>query len=324
MGNDFPAFRPGCDAERYPASAEPVFGHVLADLGSSARQGCGLLPAIFNPANRSGDIGIGRDRLIFAPFEMDSSQPSNNRLFRFDLANGFPLPDRAEYFWAKPGKGPAAETGVDYQDFRLRTEIGGERLSVITEIPLRSLDPVINGNTTGMGDMNVAVKTVMLDGNSWQLTQIFRTYTPTGAFRKGLGTGHVSLEPGVLATHRWRPTTFIHHELKYWIPLGGDPAHSGQVLRYGLGYSHLLHETDAFAVIHTCEFIGFWFLDGGKGDISADIDGEPAFQMYPGIRFVADTGGDFGLVEFGYSGSFSMGKTSLFDSFHRLDLRFSF
>ena len=330
LGDD--SFQP-CDPVHCPEGAEPVFQNVLADLGGSACQRCGPL-SIFNPENRSADIGIGRDRLMFAPFEMDSSQPSNNTLFRLDFAKGFPTPDRAEYFWAKPrnatlkGKGPELlEREVDYIDFRFRTEIGGEKFSAITEMSLRSLDPVHNENTTGMGDMSVATKTVMLDGDSWQLTQIFRTYMPTGAFGKGLGTGHVSLEPGVLATYLWRPTTLIHQELKYWFPVGGDPVHSGQVLRYGLGYSHLVHETDAFAVIHTCEFVGHWFLDGGKAvsSVSAiDIDGEPALQIYPGMRFVADTGGDFGLVEFGYSGTFSVGGSSLFDSFLRFDLRFSY
>jgi len=324
MGKAFAGYPAGCDGGCYSEGAEPIFGDVLAGGDGSACHRCRAQFVIFNPANRSGDIGIGRERLAFAPFEMDSSQPSNNTLFRFDAAYGFPFPDRAEYLWAKPGKGPTAETEINYQDLRFRTEMGGESFSAITEISLRSLDPVTIENTTGMGDMNVATKVVMLDGKSWQLTQITRTYLTTGAASKGLGTGHVSLEPGVLATYRWRPTTFIHQELKYWFPLGGDPEHSGQVLRYGLGYSHLLYETDAFAMIHTCEFISFWFLDGAKGDPSTDIDVERAYQLYPGIRFVADTGGDFGLVEFGCAGTFSMGQQSLFSSFLRLDLRFSY
>jgi hypothetical protein len=141
------------------------------------------------------------------------------------------------------------------------------------------------------------------------------------------------MEPGVLSTYRWRPTTLIHSELKYWFPVGGDPVHSGQVLRYGLAYSHLVHETDAFAIIHTGEFVGQWFLDGQKSIIrndntyesyAIDIDNEPAYQFYPGLRFVTDSGSDFGLVEFGVAGSFSMGRTSLFDTFFRFDVRLSY
>ncbi len=325
----------GCGCGCRSAAAEPLFREALSDLRCSVCDPCGPLATVFSPANRSGDIGIGRDRLALAPFVLDASQPNDNTLFRVDLAYGFPYPDRSEYLWAKPadadpntppGKGPNSELGVNYQDFRFRTEIGGEKFSVSTEIPIRSLDPITNENTTGMGDMDVATKTVLVDGKKWQLTQIFRTYIMTGAFKKGLGTGHVSLEPGVLTTYRWRPTTLIHSELKYWFPLGGDPIHSGQVLRYGLGYSHLVHETDAFAVIHTGEFVGLWFLDGAKtiGTQAIDIDNEAAYQFYPGFRFVADSGSDFGLIEFGFAGSFSMGQNSLFDTFFRFDVRLSY
>ena len=126
-----------------------------------------------------------------------------------------------------------------------------------TEIPLVLVDPVNNPNTAGLGDLQLTTKTVLLNGNDWEITQFFRTYLPTGDAMKGLGTGHVSLEPGFLFQYKWSPETYLHGELRYWFPIGGDPTQGGQVLRYGFGISHLLYENDVTAIIPTLEFVGW-------------------------------------------------------------------
>ena len=163
----------------------------------------------------SADIGIGQERVALAGFEIDSSQPFNHVRVRYDAVYGLPFPDRAEWFWAKSGKGPdSAGDVVNYQDFRVYSEVGSRMLSAIVEYPLRSLDPEINDNTTGFGDMVVGNKAVIVDGRYWQITQVFRTYINTGAHQKGLGTGHISLEPGVLARYKWTDRTYLHGEFK--------------------------------------------------------------------------------------------------------------
>jgi hypothetical protein len=327
----------GPPLEAYPIetpwedSPEPIFGRILGgvhgqDCDCCREQGGPLarrLPT-FGKVPEGG--GIGRERLAMALFEIDVSQPQNNFRFRVDLANGFRTPDRAEYLFAGPARGPQLpETSVAYQDLRFLMETGGPSFSVGTEIPIRILDPDRNPNTAGLSDLNLTTKTVLMDGKSWQLTQIFRTYFNTGAPAKGLGTGHVSIEPGLLARYRASETLNWHGAIQYWVPLGGDPAHSGEVLKYGVGFSHLLYDSDTFAIIDTLEVVGWTVLDGQKLDpwtgIALPVDGEGIIHVYPGLRVVRDAGGDFGLVEFGISGTVGMGNSRWLDNLVRLEFR---
>jgi hypothetical protein len=277
----------------------------------------------------SPDVGVGQERLIHAPFQIDTTQPLNNYRVRFDFAYDHTFPDRAEYFWAKiAGRGPKEkEQSVDYQDIRFLFELGGPKFSAATEIPIRILDPIGNANTAGLGDLNLTTKLVLVDGTSWQITQMFRTYFNTGLAARGLGTGHISLEPGVLFRYRWNDKTYLHSDLKFWFPIGGDPEYSGPVLGYGFGVSHLLFDTDTFAVIPVLELVNWTVLDGKKttpdsGTLS--VDGDQICNIHPGLRVVWDTGGDLGLVEFGIAGGLSPTKQHWYDSLLRVDLRCSY
>ena len=271
----------------------------------------------------AADIGIGRDRLANAPFEIDTTQPMNNYRLRIDAAYDLEFPDRAEYFWAKSTGG---DPSVDYQDFRFLMELGGKRFSVGTEIPIRSVDPVDRAGSTGLGDMNLTTKTVMLDGDRWQITQIFRNYFNTGSKTHGTGNGHISLEPGMLFRYKWNDITYLHSEVKYWFPLGGDPDHAGQVLNYGLGMSHLWFDADNFAIIPTLEFVIWKVLDGAQtlGMTEQQLDGLGIFNIYPGVRLVCDKGGDLGLFELGIATGFAVSNNHWYQSLLRVDLRWSY
>jgi hypothetical protein len=318
--------------------AEPIFqfdkGHECTHWFCPR---CGPLGKLMGLRRGSefADAGIGQERVVWAISEIEPSQPLNNFRIRVDSAYRLERPDRAEYFWSKPGlpKGPPlAESLVDYQELRFLLEAGGPSFSVLTELPLRIVDPVINNNTAGLGDVNVATKVVMLNGSRWQISQVTRTYMNTSVSRRGLGAGHFSLEPGLLFRFKYDERTYVHHEIKFWFPLDGDPDHSGEVLRLGIGVSRVLHETDAFAVIPTLEFVGWSVLDGLEtpppiGPIvlpPVEIDPEGIFNIHPGVRFVADTGGDLGLFELGISGSFSASRNRWYEGLLRVDLRWSY
>ena len=47
----------------------------------------------------------------------------------------------------------------------------------------------------------------------------FNTFVPTANFNKGLGTGHVSLEPAVLLAVKVTPSTYVQSELAYRFPI---------------------------------------------------------------------------------------------------------
>ena len=140
----------------------------------------------------------------------------------------------------------------------------------------------------------------------------------------------MSLEPGMLFRYKWNDITYLHSEVKYWFPLGGDPKHSGQVLNYGLGISHLWFDADNFAIIPTLEFVGWTVLDGEQTlpvisvPQTERIDGLGIFNIYPGVRFVCDKGGDLGLFELGIGTGFAVSDHHWYESLLRVDLRWSY
>ena len=191
-----------------------------------------------------------------APFVLDIARPMNQTALRSDLVYGWGLPDRSEALWARTvnGRGPKLpEAAVSYQDLGYLTEVGTPRFSVRTLVPLRMLNPEINGNTAGMGDMQLLTKTMLLDGGRWTITQVNDMWFNTGAARKGLGTGHISIAPGVLAAYQWSADTCLHAQCKYQFPIAGDPVFAGEILHWGFGLSHLLYDSDTLAVIPTVE-----------------------------------------------------------------------
>jgi hypothetical protein len=278
---------------------------------------------------RNIEGGVGRERLAYAPFEIDSSAPLGNIRFRMNAYNNTPFPDRAEYIWAKTGgRGPGSpEIGMDYQEVRTLLELGSKKFSLGTEYPLRWTNPVVNGNHAGFSDMNLTTKTVFVDGETWQVTNLFRTYFPTGAPKAGLGTGHVSMEPGFLARYKWSDVTFVHMQLKYFFPLGGDPAQSGQILMYGIGPSHVLIDGDNRAWLTTLEFTGSYVANGLRTNPNGTVsnaEGEHIMNLYPGIRYVRDCGGDLGLFEFGVCTGFPITGPRFFSDLFRAEVRWSF
>lgn len=326
-------------AETFRGEVQPLFDDLLQQgvylpgpTSRFGRQQPGPLRQFWSALRRSQQRGgIGRDRVALAPLEIETTQPNNNLSLRFESVYGLQYPARCEYFWARSsslprGKGPPLpEQAVDYQDIRFRFEAGSAAFSASTEVKIRSLDPVFNANTTGFGDMNIGTKLRLVNGDAWQLSQVFHTYILTGDPGKGLGTGHVSLEPGLLFRYNRNELTYWHGELKFWFPVGADPQQGGDVLKWGLGVSHILYDSDTFAVLPTLELSSLVFLDGLKNGfptpVDIPIDGEVAINMYPGVRFVVDRGT---LVEWGLGGGFTLGSNGWYNGLLRADMRFAY
>ena len=207
------------------------------------------------------------------PGYIESAVVANNVQFRFDAAYNNPFPDRAEFFYAKcgcfdqvvrgvsaadAGPGPPnPETSVDYQEYDTHIEFASSTwFSTFVEIPIRSINPDINDNATGLGDIRVGFKYALIaDDDAW-LTFITRCYFPTGEGDKGLGTEHVSIEPGLLFQGTTGRTS-LFSEFKAWVPISSeqerfpnpfpgstDPLENfaGTVLRYGVGLGYDLYQ----------------------------------------------------------------------------------
>jgi hypothetical protein len=271
------------------------------------------------------DAGMGTLWVEHAPLVLDTTQPRRQIRLRLDAGQGMVYPDRSTYRWAPPGTGPNYPGKSTTRDFKLMFELGSDALSVQTELPLRGYTAEEGFSQSGFGDMEITQKLRIKNGNRIQISQMMRIYIPTGNIATGMGNGHTTLEPGVLARFKQSDWTYFHGEIKYWIPLGADPTFSGQILTYGVGMSTVWHETLTSAWIPTLEMQSLNFSGGkktGPGNVALPVK-DPTAMIYPGIRFVRDSGGDLGVMEFGAAYGIGFTEERTFDSLLRLELKFS-
>jgi hypothetical protein len=271
------------------------------------------------------DSGLGLLMVANAPIVLDTTQPMQQVRFRTDFGYGLGFPDRGEYFWAAPGRGPGYQGELDYREFAFMFEVGGDAFSVQTEIPIRGYSPEFGDGHAAVGDIRITQKTRIVNGNDFQLTQMLRVHTPSGNVKAGAGTGHTSMEPGALLRYRYNDWTYLHGELKYWIPMGGNPEFSGDVLTYGFGVSTVWYESLTRAVIPTLELSSLNFLTGSKTGILGPerVSRDATATLHPGVRFAWDPGGDLGITELGVSAGLAISRDSYYDSLLRFELRFT-
>lgn len=269
------------------------------------------------------DAGMGMLWVPHAPLILDTTQPRNQLRFRTDFGFGLQFPDRNEYYWAADPVGPGYQGDIDTRQFNFMFEIGSDAFSVQTEFPIQGYSPEFGDGHSAFGDIRITQKTRVLDAERLQIAQMFRLHTPSGNKRIGAGTGHVSMEPGVLARYRYTDWTYLHAELKYWLPLGANPEAAGDVLTYGFGLSTVWHETLSTAIIPTLEMQSINFLAGQKtgpfGSIRVDDDNTA--MLMPGIRFTQDKGGDIGAIDCGVGLGFGFSHQRYYDTLLRFEVR---
>ena len=222
-----------------------------------------------------------------APGYIDWAMPRTQFRLRFDAGFNNETPDRAEFFYAQcgcapggpgPGANPVAiNGGVDYQDLRGYVELAASpRFSVFGEVPVRflqtspasSLVPPLgdSGDASGISDLEAGFKYALLRDADSIFTFQFKTYIPTGNASEGLGTDHVSLEPGFLAQQRVNSRLDVFGELRDWIPVNGSSQggqnFAGNVLRYGVGAAYTVAETRRVKFSPIAEVVGWSVLDG--------------------------------------------------------------
>lgn len=186
---------------------------------------------------------------------------------RYDDANTITNPDRAEFIYASYGgpsssppigPGPQSPTGttpskVDMQAITIYGEYQvAPRWSIFTELqqvfndidfPAGIDGPAQTVSFSGFGDMNAGFKYAIYTDPCRYLTFQTKIYIPTGTARLGLGTNHVSYEPGLLYLRRISDRSYFQGELRYWIPDGGVQGFQGSVFRWGAGVGYDLFNT---------------------------------------------------------------------------------
>ena len=200
---------------------------------------------------------------------------------------------------------PLIETGLDYWDISFDFEYALSRnFSLFAEIPVRQVDGETLGKETGLGDVRAGFKWGLIQNPGQHLTLQLRAYFPTGDAKKGLGTDHASLEPGLLyyGRHNERWTTAA--ELRYWIPIDGtsgrgtgfDEDYSGDVLRYGFGFGYDFPLASGNTVTPVTELVGWYVIDGLA---LSSADGTPFGTTFPGFGYRQTEGENIVNLKFG-------------------------
>jgi hypothetical protein len=248
---------------------------------------------------RSG-AGRGESFALAAGAYLDNPVPLTEFRLRYTAAYDDNRPDRAEFFYAKCGcfrvagldphaaGPPLLETKVDYQDITGYLEYAPtSRLSGFIEVPYRFLNPEQNANTNGFADMNAGFKFAFVAEPDQYLTFQFRTYIPTGDAGRGLGTDHVSLEPGLLFCKQLGERLSVQGQVEDWIPVGGTDF-AGNVINYGVGASYDVYNKNCLRIAPVAEFVG-WTVLGGKEltqfNTIEDASGNTIVNGKFGVRF---------------------------------------
>jgi len=244
---------------------------------------------------------------------IDSAVPRNAVGFRFDGSFHNRQPMRAEYLHPSGGfpnaNGfPLMETKISYQEFTSFAEFSVTPwFSGFVEAPYRWLNPDINENRSGAGDMRYGLKLCTWSDNDVIATILLRLYQPS-ASSEALGTGHWSVEPGLLLAYRVTPMIHLEGELRYWIPLTRDDF-AGQIARYGLGLSWGQRRSSGLWYMPVLEGVG-WTVMSGKTAFAYSADnyvieeahGQTVANGYLGVRWGYGANLDFYA---GYGRSFT-------------------
>src|SRR5262249_43051048 len=94
---------------------------------------------------------------------IDSAIPGDVFRFRFDAAYRDNRPTRAEFFYPRGGPAgpglPEPEPSVDFQEISTYLEwAASDRFSVFIDAPVRFINPELNADHAGFGDLDAGFK----------------------------------------------------------------------------------------------------------------------------------------------------------------------
>jgi hypothetical protein len=186
------------------------------------------------------------------------------------------------FFDANPRGPQIIPNTINYRDVTAYFEAAYQnKVSAFVELPVRFVhfntileepdrldrfpEPPENRDPTrapgGLSDILAGFKYAFVAEPDRYLTFQFRTYLPSGDPSVGLGTGHVSLEPGLLLYRRFADRLTFQGELEDWIPINAGPL-AGNVLTYGLGLSYDVYRSKNLRVSPVVETVGWTILNG--------------------------------------------------------------
>ena len=232
-----------------------------------------------------------------------------------------PVRGTGQAFFDGGARGPRQlPSEVNYQEatayFELATK--DNRFSAFADIPVRYLDfrnlqedgnlaaeinPLTkkffpepkdeNGtqhtNLEGLSDIQLGFKAALIASPTQFLTFQLRTYVPTGNAANGMGTGHVSLEPGLLLFKQLTDRMFFQGQARYWVPLTGDPV-AGDIFIYGAGLGVDAYRSGSLHIVPITEVVG-WTVMSGFQSVFGPMGVSPASGL-PTTHGVSDASGN--------------------------------
>ena len=267
-GPQQPGAQPGAPPRPFP-SADPS----QPGAQPPGDQGANPSPSF---GGQEGGVGVGQSVAARGGY-IENAAPVTMFRLRYDSAYGNNRPDRAEIFYAKCGcfntrdaKGPPRpERNVDYQELIPYFEYAvNDRFSMFAEIPTRFINPEVNANAAGLGDVSYGLKYAFIrnDCRTWSFW--LRTITPTGRENQGLGTGNWWIEPGVLFLEQFSPRWQLFGEFRGQFRLTRESDFTGNLLRYGIGSSYTVANGSWGYVAPVGEVVGWTVLSGREFDAS--------------------------------------------------------
>jgi hypothetical protein len=275
-----------------------------------------------------------------ASFFADYARPRTVTRFRYDNLNDMRTPDRAQFF-IQNVKGPSSGTKTfipqaRYQQVSFYQEVAAGRGSFFFSMPYNQINPNWAPTSAGFGDLYFGTKSLLFDCEMLQVSFQFRTYMPTGNSTSNLGTGHISLDPSILASLKLTPTTYMQGQIGNMIPIGfggsngtpSTPLAGGVLYWFGSVNQVLWYATPNSPLIATLEMTGWSFENsgytasvgsGGKPNIVEKGGGVSYFNIGPGLRQVVCDKMDIGGVI-----TFSTTSPHWADPWFRFEVRFLF
>ncbi len=293
---------PGCCQQALEGDGAGGGDAVATDMGGPSASLAGL-------PSRAGGPGY-----------IDSAIVGNNFRVRYDDMLDADRPDRAEFFYSRRaldanGIGGGLHSNLSSLDMQeLSTYLEVEVCcgwSAFIEVPYRWIEPssdvIALADDEGFSDINFGFRCALVDCCGDYLTFQLRVYSPTGDDLRGLGNGHTTIEPGLLAQRDVACDARVFGELKLWIPTDGTVATfedgsvdevAGSILRYGVGGSYDVWHGQSCCDCCECatlsavvELVGWTVLDGGKTNTQTNVvenaEGDTIINIKLGARYTS-------------------------------------
>jgi Putative MetA-pathway of phenol degradation len=257
------------DLGRAPAQTPPASPMPQSPAQTAPTSPTPAAPETQSPFQPITSAALGDSFVAMtAPGYLDPAAPMTVFRLRYDSERDINRPDRAEFFYAKNGllggRGvDELQSTLDTQQLMAYLEVAPvDTFSFFAEIPYRRIKEAADSDIDkGISDISFGTKAALIRESDRVLSLQMKAYAPTGEASLGLGNGHWTIEPSLLAWRKLGERTQIYAQFGDWIPVT-DSDFAGNVLEYGVGASYTLIDRGCFRVCPIVEMLGWTVLSG--------------------------------------------------------------